>query len=37
MRRQNPALIYGDYQPLAEEAESYLAFVRSTAEQKCLS
>jgi alpha-glucosidase len=36
MRRQNLALIYGDYQPLAEEAESYLAFVRSTAEQKCL-
>jgi len=36
MRRQNPALIHGDYQPLAEESESYLAFVRSAAEQKCL-
>lgn len=36
MRSANPALIAGDYQPLLEESERCLAFVRTTAEQRCL-
>jgi alpha-glucosidase len=36
MRRQTPALIAGDYQPLHEDMEDYLAFLRSTGQQSCL-
>lgn len=36
VRRQTPALIAGDYEPLHETAEAYLAFLRRTEEQTCL-
>jgi alpha-glucosidase len=36
LRRQTPALIAGEYQPLHEAAEDYLAFLRQTEEQSCL-
>ncbi|MGD0004559.1 MAG: alpha-glucosidase [Anaerolineaceae bacterium] len=36
VRRENPALIWGDYQPLFEESNEYLAFLRTAPEQKCL-
>ncbi len=36
MRRQNPALIGGECQPLLEDAENTLAFLRSSPEQVCL-
>ena len=36
VRKQTPALIAGDYRPLHEEAEDYLAFLRSCSEQTCL-
>ena len=36
IRRQTPALIAGDYVPLHEEAEDYLAFLRQTDRQTCL-
>lgn len=36
MRRENPALISGDYQPVAEDSEDILAFMRSAPEQNCL-
>jgi len=36
VRRETPALIAGDYQPLHEDAEDYLAFLRGTDEQTCL-
>lgn len=36
MRRRTPALIAGDYLPLHEEAEDYLAFLRSSeADRQC--
>jgi alpha-glucosidase len=35
LRRQTPALISGDYEPL-DEAEAYLAFLRRTEQQRCL-
>ncbi len=35
-RRQNPALLYGDYQPLAEESETCLVYARSAPEQRCI-
>jgi alpha-glucosidase len=36
MRRETPALMAGDYQPLHEDMEDYLAFLRSTGQQSCL-
>ncbi len=36
VRKQTPALIAGDYRPLHEDAEDYLAFLRSCNEQICL-
>ena len=36
MRQETPALIAGDYQPLHEDMEDYLAFLRSTGKQSCL-
>ncbi|HQN43297.1 MAG TPA: alpha-glucosidase [Anaerolineaceae bacterium] len=36
IRQQNPALIDGDYQPLLEKDTEVLAFIRSTASQRCL-
>ena len=36
LRRETPALIEGDYTPLHEHAEDYLAFMRSCAQQTCL-
>ena len=36
VRKNNPALVAGEYQPLNEENEQYFAFLRSTAEQRCL-
>ena len=36
LRRQTPALIAGDYTPLHEEAEDYLALLRCSDEQTCL-
>ncbi|MFP4344212.1 MAG: glycoside hydrolase family 13 protein [Anaerolineales bacterium] len=36
VRRETPALIAGDYQPLHEEAGGYLAFLRTTPEQSVL-
>jgi alpha-glucosidase len=36
MRRETPALFAGDYQPLHEDIEDYLAFLRSTGQQSCL-
>lgn len=38
LRRQTPALIAGDYRPLDEEAQDYLAFLREDSEsgQRCL-
>jgi alpha-glucosidase len=36
LRRQTPALVAGDYTALHEDAEDYLAFLRSTPEQTCL-
>ncbi len=36
VRRQNPALISGDYQPLNVAAETILAFLRIAPEQRCL-
>ena len=36
VRHENPALVYGAYQSLEDEAESYLAFVRTTSQQRCL-
>ena len=36
VRRATPALIEGDYQPLHEKAAEYVAFVRSTPEQRVL-
>jgi len=35
-RKSNPALIEGDYQPLHEESDEYLAFLRKTSEQTVL-
>ncbi len=35
-RRDNPALVYGAYQSLDDEAEKYLAFVRTISQQRCL-
>lgn len=36
LRKNNPALIEGDYQPIQLEAEDYFAFLRTTADQKLL-
>jgi len=36
VRKQTPALVAGDYTPLHEGAEDYLAFSRSCDEQTCL-
>ncbi len=36
LRKQTPALIAGDYSPLHEEAEDYLAFLRRDEGQTCL-
>jgi alpha-glucosidase len=36
LRRETPALMSGDYQALHEDAEDYLAFLRTTADQSCL-
>lgn len=36
MRKSNPALIEGDYQPVHETAEDYLAYLRTTASQAVL-
>jgi glycosidase len=36
MRKQTPALILGDYEPLHEDAEAYFAFLRTTEDQTCL-
>jgi glycosidase len=36
LRRESPALIEGDYAPLHEHAEEYLAFLRSCPQQTCL-
>lgn len=36
LRKQTPTLIAGDYKPLHEEAEAYLAFLRQTDEQTWL-
>ncbi len=36
MRKRTPALIAGDYEPLHNEAEDYLAFLRRSEEQNCL-
>ncbi|MBU1662229.1 MAG: alpha-glucosidase [Chloroflexi bacterium] len=36
MRKRTPALIAGDYEPLHQDAEEYLAFTRSSEEQRCL-
>ena len=36
LRKENPALMAGDYRPLSGESEPYLAFTRTSAEQKCL-
>jgi alpha-glucosidase len=35
-RKRTPALIAGDFKPLLERAEDYLAFLRSVDEQSCL-
>jgi alpha-glucosidase len=36
LRRQNPALVVGDYQPATEEDPDVLAYLRITPEQRCL-
>ncbi len=36
MRKRTPALIAGAYEPLHDDAEDYLAFLRRSAEQSCL-
>lgn len=36
LRQNTPALVAGEYQPLAEDAEEYLAFLRYTPAQTCL-
>lgn len=36
MRRENQALISGDYQPVLEDSPAVLAYVRSAPEQRCL-
>ena len=36
MRKETPALIAGEYQPLSGEADPFLAFTRTSREQKCL-
>jgi alpha-glucosidase len=36
MRRETPALVLGGYEPLHEDAEDYLAFLRTTDDQACL-
>jgi alpha-glucosidase len=36
MRRETPALIYGDYQPVDDDANECLAFVRTAPQQRCL-
>jgi len=36
LRRDAPALIEGDYTPLHEHAQEYLAFMRSCKQQTCL-
>jgi alpha-glucosidase len=36
MRRENPALVCGEYQPLADELDTCLVFLRTAADQRCL-
>jgi alpha-glucosidase len=36
VRKNTPALIAGEYQPLIEDSEAVFAFVRSTPQQRCL-
>ena len=36
LRKNTPALVAGDYQPLSAEADPYLAFLRTSLEQSCL-
>ena len=36
VRRANPALVEGDYRPLHEKSQDYLAFLRLTEAQTCL-
>lgn len=36
VRRENTALIYGDYQPVDETSSDYVAYVRSYHDQRCL-
>jgi alpha-glucosidase len=36
IRKANPALFYGEYQPVFEESSDFLAFLRTAPEQKCL-
>ena len=36
MRKQNPALIHGDYQPVDQDAAAFLAFIRTSPEQRLL-
>ena len=35
-RQNSPALLAGDYAPIHEDAEEYLAFLRYNDEQRCL-
>ena len=36
VRKNNPALIEGDYQAIHTDLEIYFAFIRSTGKQRCL-
>jgi alpha-glucosidase len=36
IRKENPALIWGDYQPLFEDNNECLVFLRTAPEQTCL-
>ena len=36
VRKETPALIAGDFQPLEQEGEAVLAFTRNSSEQSCL-
>src|SRR4029078_4131286 len=36
VRKQTPALIEGDYQPVSEKSTTYFAFLRRSPEQTCL-
>jgi alpha-glucosidase len=36
LRKQAPALVYGEYTPVHESAEDYIAFLRTSTQQTCL-